>query len=63
MNKTLIIHTKDVQIITGKCEKTSRNMISLCRDALGKAKYQLITIGEFCKYFGLDPKEVTENIR
>ena len=34
-------------------KSTAQRKIDLCRDALGKQKHHLLTITEFCKYFGL----------
>ena len=62
MKSRLVIETKDVQVITGKNEKTCRNMIQLCKDAMGKARHQLVTIKEFCSYFGLNYSEVKESL-
>jgi hypothetical protein len=32
---------------------TAKRKIDLCRDALGKQMHQILSITEFCKYFGL----------
>lgn len=32
---------------------TAQRRIQLCRDALGKEKHQILSMKEFCKYFGL----------
>ena len=59
--KRIVLHTKDVVIVTGKSERYSRYLINEIKEHLGKKKHQYVTIKEFCKYLGLDQKEV-ENV-
>ena len=51
------VSIKDVQnlYIEGKQPSKSKcsQMISLCRDGLGKEKYQVLSIDEFKEYFGI----------
>ncbi len=56
--KRIIIHTKDVMIITGKSERYSRYLIKKIKEEIGKREYQYLTIREFCEYLGLNPDEV-----
>lgn len=58
--KRLVIHTKDVMIITGKSERYSRYLIKKIKEEIGKQEYQYLTIREFCDYLGLNPDEVEE---
>ena len=62
MNR-LCIYTKDVQWITGKSERQSRNIINAIKQKLNKDKNQLVTIEEFCNHTGLDPATVKQQIR
>ena len=34
-------------------DSTAQRKIQLCRDAIGKQKHQILSMKEFCKYFGL----------
>jgi N-dimethylarginine dimethylaminohydrolase len=56
--KRMCIYPKDVQLITGKSERHSRNTINTIRKTLNKEKYQLLTFGEFCTYMGIDFNEI-----
>lgn len=56
--KRMCIYPKDVQLITGKSERHSRNTINEIRKKLHKEKHQPLTFGEFCTYMGLQIIEV-----
>ena len=56
--KRIIIHTKDVMIITGRSERFSRYLIQRIKENLNKERHHYLTINEFCQYLGLDPDEV-----
>jgi hypothetical protein len=56
--KRIVIHTKDVMIITGKSERYSRYLIKNIKEEIGKQTHQYLTIREFCEYLGLNPDEV-----
>ena len=56
--KRLVLHTKDVMIITGKSERYSRELIRKMKEHFLKEKHQYITINEFATYLGLDADEV-----
>lgn len=58
--KRIVIHTKDVMIITGKSERYSRYLIKKVKEEIGKGEHQYLTIREFCEYLGLNPEEVEE---
>ncbi len=58
--KRLVIHTKDVMIVTGKSERYSRYLIKKIKEEIGKREHQYLTIREFCEYLGLNPDEVEE---
>ncbi|MCD6065849.1 MAG: hypothetical protein K0S33_675 [Bacteroidetes bacterium] len=51
--KRACVYSKDVQRITGKSERYSRDLLSKIRKALNKSTDQFITVEEFCKYTGL----------
>jgi hypothetical protein len=54
----MIIYTKDVVNITGKKERSARNLLARIRAANGKTKNDLVTIEEFCAYTRLSPQHV-----
>jgi hypothetical protein len=56
--KRIVLHTKDVMIITGKSERYSRELIRKMKEHFLKEKHQYITINEFSDYLGLDNDEV-----
>ena len=53
---------KDVQIITGKSERTARRQRKAIRKKLGKEDHHEITVREFCQYKGLSEEEVLEKL-
>lgn len=55
----IIIYTKDVINITGKKERTARNLLASIRKANGKDRGDLVTIEEFCAFTGLKPETVS----
>lgn len=59
----LCIYPKDIQRITGKSERYSRNLIHTIKTALGKAGHQILTVEEFCTYMGLPFESVKEMIK
>ena len=54
----LVIHPKDIQIVTGRTERYGRKILSKIKGQLKKAPQQLVTISEFCSYAGLLEEEV-----
>lgn len=58
----ICIHTKEVQIITGKSERTARTVINDIKITYNKQKHQEITIREFCDYMGFPYEEVYQMI-
>lgn len=60
--KRICIYPKDVQIITGRSERYSRQLISDIKKHLNKEPHQLVTVEEFCKYMGIKSDDVTAAI-
>jgi hypothetical protein len=54
----IILYTKDVVNITGKKERTARNLLARIRKANNKLKGDLVTIEEFCAFTRLRPEHV-----
>ena len=49
----LCIYPKDIQRITGKSERYSRDLIHKIRKTLNKEDHQVITIEELSTYLGI----------
>lgn len=58
----LCIYPKDVQRITGRSERYSRNLIRRIMQELNKKEHQFVSIQEFCQFTGLDYENVKEFI-
>ena len=57
MNR-ICICVKDIQQITGKSERQSRNIMNNIKKHLNKQKHQLVTFEEFSEYMGLDSNKI-----
>lgn len=62
MNR-ICICVKDIQQITGKSERQSRNIMNTIKSKLNKEKHQLVTLEEFCHYMGLDPIKIKNELK
>jgi hypothetical protein len=54
----IIVYTKDVALITGRTERTSRKLLTRVRKHYRKDSRSLVTVEEFCAYTGFDPDVV-----
>lgn len=59
----LFIYTKDVEILTGRGRKVASRLLAEIREKCNKARYDLVTVIEFCDYTGLDWKMVVERLK
>jgi hypothetical protein len=62
MNR-LCIYPKDIQRITGKSERQSRNILVQIKAAHNKQKHQLVTFSEFCDYLDINPDDAKDYIK
>lgn len=60
--KRIVLHTKDIVIVTGKSERYARYLIKKMKEHYLKKPHHYITIKEFCDYLGLDVDEVEERL-
>ncbi len=60
--KRLIIYPKDIMLITGKSERYSRYLHKRIKRHFNKEDHQVLSVGEFCNYMGLDADEVSGSI-
>lgn len=58
----LCIYPKDVQRITGKSERYSRNLLHTIRTSLGKQAHHPVTWLELAAYLNLPPDQVRDMI-
>lgn len=58
----LIIYPKDIQLITGKCERSAQLFLNHIKSKLGKNKNQFLSIKEFCQFTGLNDEDVLKLI-
>jgi hypothetical protein len=52
--KRAVIHSRDVENITGRKGRTAQRLLQKIRDYFGKQKFQFITVEEFCQFTGID---------
>ena len=62
MNR-ICIYTKDVQIITGKSDKTARAIINKIRCKNNKSKDQPITVKVLAQFLGVDSKQIEDKLK
>jgi hypothetical protein len=58
----LIIRPKDIEIILNVSPSYARRIVRVIKKAYDKEKHQKISIKEFCRYMGLDLKEVKDEL-
>ena len=56
----ICIHSKDIELLTGKGERYARYVLRDIKLLHKKQKHQLVTIKEACDYLGLPYEEVFE---
>lgn len=56
--KRIILYPKDLEQLTGKSGRTCRRMLQTIREELGKSKEQLVTVRDFCEYYGMKEEEI-----
>ncbi|MCF8239570.1 MAG: hypothetical protein K9I85_15515 [Saprospiraceae bacterium] len=57
-NGRITITVKDVMRITGKSTRPAQRIITNIKREHKKARFQPVTIGEFCAYLKIDRQEV-----
>ncbi len=56
--KRIIIYPADIQRITGRSERYSREILKKIKEQKKKHSHQLVTVREFAEYAGLSLEEV-----
>ncbi|OGS69039.1 MAG: hypothetical protein A3F91_00265 [Flavobacteria bacterium RIFCSPLOWO2_12_FULL_35_11] len=54
----IVMYPSDVLLLTNKSESYARRVIQNLKRSLNKEKHQIVTIKEYCQYYGLDVDEV-----
>jgi hypothetical protein len=60
--KKVIITTGDIQNVIGIGERQARNIICKIRDYYNKERHQLITVKEFCDYYGVKYDDICSKL-
>ena len=58
--KRIVIHTRDVENITGLRPRTAQKLLQNIRQRFGKPEEAFITIGEFSIYTGIKEDQLRE---
>lgn len=58
----ICIYPKDVQVITGKSERSSRELILKIKKTLKKENHQALTVQEFCTYMAIPYESIQDLI-
>jgi thymidine kinase len=58
----ICIYPKDIERITGKSIRQSRNIITKIKQKLQKEHHQVVTIDEFCLYMGINPDQTKSQL-
>ena len=61
--KRIILYNKDLQLLTGKSEKTCYRIMNKIRLQFGKSNDRPITIMDVCAYWGFKLDEVRVKLR
>ena len=60
--KKVIITAGDIQSIIGIGDRQARNIITKMREHYKKEKHHLITVQEFCHYYGLKYDDICSKL-
>jgi len=56
----IVLYPKDVENITGRSDRTARNLIQKIKKAQGKSRNEFVTVKEFCAYTGIEEELIRE---
>lgn len=54
MPQRIVVHSKDVENITGLMPRSARRLLQSIRERAGKPKGAFVTVREFCSFTGID---------
>lgn len=61
--RRLDLFIADVRMISDCSDATASRKIKECKDAIGKKEWQVLTIKEYCTYFGYEYQEVLQILK
>jgi hypothetical protein len=56
--KRILLYCKDVQTITGKSERASRELLRKIKIYFNKESHHAVTVDELCEYLGIKPESL-----
>ncbi len=59
----VVIHSKDVENITGLGDRASRKLLQKIREALGKSNDMFVTVNEFCIITGIPEEAIKDFLK
>jgi hypothetical protein len=59
----VVIYPKDVMMVTGLCEKSSRKLLRQIKETLSKEKHHFVSVSEFCQFTGIPANDVERSLR
>ena len=59
----IVVHSKDIENITGYMPRTARKLLQSIREAFGKQKGSFVTTKEFCLYTGIEEDLVRDFLK
>lgn len=62
LTSRVIVYNKDLQILTGKSEKTCYRMLAKIRASAGKESDRPVTLYDVCDYLQLKPEVVRQKL-
>jgi hypothetical protein len=54
----IVLQTKDIMLITGKSERTSRRLLKEIRKYARNSKVSFVSLEQFCAFTGMTREEV-----
>jgi hypothetical protein len=54
----IVLQTKDIMLITGKSERTSRRLLKEIRKSARNSKVSFVSLEQFCAFTGMTKEEV-----
>jgi hypothetical protein len=54
----IVLQTKDIMLITGKSERTSRRLLKEIRKSGGNTRVSFVSLEQFCAFTGMSREEV-----
>jgi hypothetical protein len=54
----IVLNTKDIMLITGKSERTSRRLLKEIRSSARNTRVSFVSLEQFCAFTGMTREEV-----